>query len=95
MDYKVYHNCLRVQITNDDAQDERIENIVQHCKQYGFDNVMLCINQEEFNLGHIPLEMAKPWVEVLKKAADALRREGLSVSINNWMEIGHCDRGSH
>ncbi len=25
MDYKVYHNCLRIQITNDGMQDERIE----------------------------------------------------------------------
>ena len=32
MDYKIYHNCLRVQITDDDTQDERIENIVENCK---------------------------------------------------------------
>ena len=95
MDYKTYHNCLRVQITPDGMQDERIENIAEHCAKYGFDNVMLCINQEEFNVGHIPMEMAKPWVAVLKKAAAALRSKGLSVSINNWMEIGHCDRGCH
>ncbi len=95
MDYRTYHNCLRVQITPDGMQDERIENIAEHCARYGFDNVMLCINQEEFNVGHIPLEMAKPWVAVLKKAAEAIREKGLSVSINNWMEIGHCDRGCH
>ena len=95
MDYRTYHNCLRVQVTPDGMQDERIENIAEHCARYGFDNVMLCINQEEFNVGHIPLEMAKPWVAVLKKAADAIRAKGLSVSINNWMEIGHCDRGCH
>ena len=95
MDYKTYHNCLRVQITPDRTQDERIESIAEHCARYGFDNVMLCINQEEFNVGHIPMEMAKPWVAVLKKAASALRAKGISVSINNWMEIGHCDRGCH
>lgn len=95
MDYKTYHNCLRIQITPDGMQDERIENIAEHCARYGFDNVMLCINQEEFNVGHITLEMAKPWAAVLKKAAAALRAKGLSVSINNWIEIGHCDRGCH
>ena len=95
MNYKTYHNCLRIQITPDGMQDERIENITEHCARYGFDNVMLCINQEEFNVGHITLEMAKPWVAVLKKAAAALRTKGISVSINNWIEIGHCDRGCH
>ena len=95
MNYKTYHNCLRVQITPDGMQDERIENIAEHCARYGFDNVMLCINQEEFNVGHISLETAKPWVAVLKKAAEKIREKGLSVSINNWMEIGHCDRGCH
>lgn len=93
MNYKAYHNCLRVQITPDGMQDERIAGLVEHCVRYGFDNVMLCINQEEFNVGHITLEMAKPWVAVLKKAADALRKQGITVSINNWMEIGHADRG--
>ena len=93
MDYKTYHNCLRVQLTVDDRLDERIESIASHCAHYGFDNVMLCINQEEFNVGHIPLEMAKPWVAALKRAADVLRARGLSVSVNNWMQCGHCDRG--
>ncbi len=95
MDYRTYHNCLRVQVTPDGMQDERIANIAEHCAKYGFDNVMLCINQEEFNVGHITLEMAKPWVAVLKKAAAALREKGLSVSVNNWIEMGHCDRGRH
>lgn len=95
MDYRIYHNCLRVQVTPDSMQDERIENIAEHCAKYGFDNVMLCINQEEFNVGHITLEMARPWIAVLKKAAKALREKGLSVSVNNWIEIGHCDRGRH
>lgn len=82
-----------MQVTNDALADERIDNIAKHCEKYGFDNVMLCINQEEFNVGHITLEMAKPWVEVLKKAAKVLRSHGLSVSVNNWIEIGHADRG--
>ena len=74
-------------------QNERIKNIAEHCEKYGIDNVMLTINQEEFNVGHITLEAAKPWVEVLKKAKAELEKKGISVSVNNWIEIGHCDRG--
>lgn len=95
MDYKKYHNCLRIQITPDDYQDERIDNIADHCHKYGFDNVMIMFNLEEFNLGHIPLDKLKDWLKVLKKAKDKLSSKGISVSVNHWMEIGHCDRGRH
>lgn len=93
MDYRLFHNCLRVQITVDDAQDERIDNIVEHCVKYGFDNVMLMLNLEEFNVGHITIDEARPWVEVLKKAKRKLEENGISVSVNNWMGIGPADRG--
>ena len=54
-------------------QDIRINDLAEHCIKYGFDNVMLMINQEEFNLGHIPLDKARPWIAVIKKAAERLR----------------------
>jgi len=95
MDYKKYHNCLRIQITPDEYQDERIENIANHCFKFGFDNVMIMLNLEEFNIGHIPLENAKEWVKVLKKAKDKFLEKGISVSVNHWMEMGHVDRGRH
>ena len=60
MQYSKYHNCLRLPITNDEMQDIRINDLAGHCIKYGFDNVMLMINQEEFNLGHIPLDKARP-----------------------------------
>ena len=93
MDYKKYHNCLRIQITPDDRVDERTDNIAAHCFKYGFDNVMLMLNLEEFNLGHITLPEAKEWVKTLKIAKRKLEEKGITVSVNNWMELGHADRG--
>lgn len=93
MEYAKYRNCLRIQITIDDSSQKRIDDLVEHCKKYGFDNVMLMLNTEEFNLGHITIEEAKPWIEMFKRASTKLRDNGISVSLNNWMEIGHCDRG--
>ena len=95
MDYSTYHNCLRIQITPDEWQDERIEAMAQHCAEYGFDNVMLMLNLEEFHCGHISIEEEKKWIAVLKKAAAALREKGIVVSVNNWIEMGHADRGRH
>lgn len=93
MKFDSYHNCLRVQITRDERSDERIKEIANHCLENGFDNVMLLINQEEFNLGHISIDLAKPWVEILKKAKKYFEEKGLSVSLNNWVTLGHADRG--
>lgn len=94
MEYgKTFHNCLRLQITNDINQDDRIASAVEHCVKYGFDNVMLMLNAEEFNIGHITLEEAEPWINVLVKAKKRFEEAGVSVSVNNWMEMGHLGRG--
>lgn len=94
MEYnRKYHNCLRLQITDDCRADERISDMVKHCVKYGFDNVMLMFNAEDFNRGHITCEAASPWLEVLRRAANALKAAGISVSLNNWLELGHADRG--
>lgn len=95
MNYSTYHNCLRIQITPDEWQDERIEAIAQHCATYGFDNVMLMLNLEEFHAGHISIEEEKKWIAVLKKAKKRLEEKGIVVSVNNWIEMGHADRGRH
>jgi len=93
MNYNSYQNCLRLQITVDDVSEERISDLVRHCREFGFDNVMLMLNTEEFNVGHITIEEVRPWVKLFRHAAEALRKNGISVSLNNWIEIGHCDRG--
>lgn len=95
MEYRTYHNCLRIQITPDIWQDERIEALCAHCVKYGFDNVMLMLNLEEFHRGHISLTEAREWVAVLKKAKKRLEENGIVVSVNNWIEMGHADRGRH
>lgn len=93
MKYDKYHNCLRLQITPDEHADERIAAAVEHCVQYGFDNIMLMFNAEEFNVGHMTKAEAAVWLEVLKKAKREFERAGISVSLNYWLEMGHLGRG--
>ena len=92
IDYKTFTNCFRVDVLPDDFQDERMEEIANHCLKYGFKNVMLFFNNEEFNVGHITKEELKPWIETIKKAKQFFIEKGLSVSLNPWMELGHLDR---
>ncbi len=90
---KRFLNCLRIAVVPAYYEEQRIKSIVDFCKKYGFDNVMLFINAEEYNVGHMTKVEAKPWVAGLKRAKKALSEAGISVSLNPWIEIGHCDRG--
>lgn len=89
---KEFLHCLRIQFYPNHYEDERIQEVVEYCERYGFNNVMLFINAEEYNVGHMTLEEAKPWVKTMKKARDAFLAKGISVSLNPWIEIGHLDR---
>lgn len=94
MEYgKIYHECLRLQIVPDGNEEAVIKRAVKFCINYGFDNVILVFNAEEFNDGHPNEEETRKWLGVLKKAKAAFEREGLTVSLNNWMELGHVARG--
>lgn len=85
-------HCLRIQIVPDVEEENRINNIVAFCKEYGFKNVMLFINAEEYNVGHMTKEEAEPWLKTMLRAKKKLTENGISVSLNPWMEIGHTDR---
>jgi hypothetical protein len=41
-------------------EEERITDILNYCLKYDFNNVMLFINAEEYNVGHMTIEEAKP-----------------------------------
>lgn len=86
-------NCLRIQIVPNYYEEQRIKSIVDFCKKHAFDNVMLFINSEEYNTGHMTKEEARPWIETIKRAKEILTAEGITVSLNPWIEIGHLDRG--
>ncbi len=87
-----FTNCLRIQIVPQHFEEQRIKSIADFCVKNHFENVMLFINAEEYNVGHMTVEEAKPWVETMKKAAEVFRGCGLSVSLNPWIEWGHLDR---
>lgn len=89
---KDFLHCLRIQFPPNHYEDERIAEVVDYCVQYGFNNVMLFINAEEYNVGHMTVDEAKPWLATMKKARDKLQEKGISVSLNPWIELGHLDR---
>ena len=89
---KDFLHCLRIQFYPNHHEDDRIAEVVDCCEKYGFNNVMLFINAEEYSVGHMTIEEAKPWIATMKKAKAALEQKGISVSLNPWIEMGHLDR---
>lgn len=89
---KKFLHCLRIQFYPNHFEDDRIAEVVDFCVKYRFDNVMLFINAEEYNVGHMTIQQAKPWIATMKKAKAALTEKGITVSLNPWIEIGHLDR---
>lgn len=89
---KTFLHCLRIQFHPGHYENDRIQEVTDYCVQYGFDNVMLFINAEEYNVGHMTIEEAKPWLKTMKKAKASLQEKGISVSLNPWIELGHLDR---
>lgn len=89
---KEFLHCLRIQFPPNHHEDSRIAEVVDFCVKYGFQNVMLFINAEEYNAGHMTVEETKPWLATMKKAKAALIEKGISVSLNPWIELGHLDR---
>lgn len=86
-------NCLRIQVVPEYYEEQRMQSIIDFCKNHAFDNAMLFINAEEYNTGHMTKEEAEPWVAVMKRMKKALEAEGITVSLNPWIELGHLDRG--
>ncbi len=85
-------HCLRIQVVPDHHEEQRLQSVLDFCLRYGVKNVMLFINSEEYNVGHMTKEEAKPWLATMKRAKKLLTENGISVSLNPWIEIGHLDR---
>lgn len=64
---KEFLHCLRIQFPPNHHEDERIEEVVEFCQKFGFKNVMLFINAEEYHVGHMTKEEALPWLKTIKK----------------------------
>ncbi len=93
MKEKVFTNCLRIVVCPDEFEAERIESIKDYCLKYGFENVMMFINSEAYFVGHITREEARPWIETIIRAKRIFEKNGITVSLNPWIELGHNARG--
>ena len=73
--------------------EKRMEALVEFCKEAAVDDVMFFISAEEVNTGHVTLEEAKAYTDVIQRAKAVLQEAGITISLNPWCTFSHYDGG--
>jgi hypothetical protein len=88
-----YRYILRYNIDLNYHEHDRIEELALFCVESGIQEVMLFVNAEEVNEGHLTKRLLKEWVVLAKKVKSRLAVDHIDISVNPWTTIVHCGRG--
>ncbi|MGH4031966.1 hypothetical protein ACQB60_23880 [Actinomycetota bacterium Odt1-20B] len=86
-----YH--LRFQIRPSGHVAEDAAALAKACGAAGVDEVVLLLAAEEAHPGHLAGAAEDRWYDTVAEARDVLAAEGVGVSLNPWVTVGHADRG--
>lgn len=89
----MYKYSLRFQLSPSLDFNERMNGLLDFCEKAEIDDVMFFIGAEELCSGHITIEEAQKFVDVIKRASQVLRSMGITISLNPWATLGHYDGG--
>jgi hypothetical protein len=84
---------LRMQFGPHQETTEISGQLERLAKEACIDEFMFFFFGEEQNDGHERLPQVQNWIEQSRPYRDALKRAGISVSLNPWHSMLHCDRG--
>lgn len=73
--------------------EKRVGALLDFCDKALIDDVMFFIGVEELHVGHITLEEAKKYTDVILRAKEALTARGVTISLNPWCTLAHYDGG--
>ncbi|MFH0796225.1 MAG: hypothetical protein V2A65_04115 [Candidatus Omnitrophota bacterium] len=96
MDKKSINNVrygLRFHILPDENALSRAKELVRFCRKHKILEVHLFFNAEEWNRGHATESEIKEITANFRKIIPLLKRAGLSINLNPWITVLHCDRG--
>ncbi len=85
--------ALRFQILPGENALTRAKELVEFCRKHKIPEVHLFCNAEEWNRGHLTEAEIEEQAELFAKIIPVLKKAGLSVSLNPWSTLLHCDRG--
>ena len=83
---------LRLQFGPNLDTDLVRKELLQLCANALADEVMFFLFAEEQNNGHETLDEIRDWLALIRPWKEAVEAAGLTVSLNPWHTILHCDR---
>ena len=86
-----YH--LRFQVIPGKYVKTDAEVLAKFCLKHKIEEVVLFFAGEEWNNGLLSRKEEDIWFDTVSKVKKILENKGLTVSLNPWMTVLHCDRG--
>ena len=86
-----YHLRFQVIPGKNVIRDARI--LADFCAKHRIEEVVLFFAAEEWNNGLLSKKEEDAWFDTVSRVKKVLDGKGLSVSLNPWMTVLHCDRG--
>ncbi len=84
---------LRLGVDPKTWDKRKTDDLMKFVKEASIDDVNIIINSEELNQGHIRKEDIQPWLDCSVAIHEELKKEGVTLSLNPWTSLMHCDRG--
>lgn len=88
-----FRYILRYLIDPGFEPEARIREVVALCRKAEITEVMLLLCAEELSPGHPTEDEMDAWIALATRLREALRTEGIALSLNPWSTIYHNQRG--
>ena len=72
-----------------------LKKLLAFCDEARVDDVMVFVNVEELNTGHMDEAEQDVWLDLLDRIKPLLQERGITLSINHWHSLMHADLGKH
>ena len=81
----------------DPGFNDQIElpKLLAFCDEAHVDDVMVFVNVEEINTGHMDEAEQDIWLDLLERIKKPLDERGITLSVNHWHSLMHADLGKH
>jgi len=70
-----------------------LPKLLAFCEEARVDDVMVFINVEELNTGHMDAAEQDVWLGLLRRIKPLLDARGITLSVNHWHSLMHADLG--
>jgi hypothetical protein len=70
-----------------------LPKLLAFCEEGRVDDVMVFVNVEELNTGHMDEAEQDVWLDLLARIRPLLKERGITMSVNHWHSLMHADLG--